>query len=37
MHIETLFEARLLTLLDASLDWVYNASLSLLTVNRPKR
>ena len=35
MYSETLFEARLLTLLDASLDWVYNSCLSLLTVNRP--
>ena len=38
MYIETLFEASLLILLDAKLyiiDWVYNASLSLLTVNRP--
>ena len=35
MYIETLFEARLLILLDANLDWVYNASLSLFTVNRP--
>ena len=37
MYIETLFEARLLILLDAKLRlvWVYNASLSLFTVNRP--
>ena len=35
MYIGTLLEARLLICLMQSLDWVYNASLSLLTVNRP--
>ena len=36
MYIETLLEARLLILLDAELRLgLYNASLSLLTVNRP--
>ena len=36
MYIETLLEARLLILLDAKRRLgLYNASLSLLTVNRP--